>query len=118
MGLGNIHLLAQVTIHLIAFILSFFMFIPISVNLNDFDGHCLLFATGRWIARSGNVVLDNVDWGTVSSCNFAVFTGVAVMLMSSCYLVWYSILLFKDIDRYIKTKRCMQKDHMRLLKIL
>ena len=79
------------------------MFIPISVNLNNFDGQCLLFATGRWSAKGGAVELDNVDWGSVSSCNFAVFAGVAVMLVSCVYLIWYSVLLFKKIDRYVKT---------------
>ncbi|KAK7104112.1 transmembrane protein 179-like [Littorina saxatilis] len=98
MGLGNILLLAQVTLYLIAFILSFFMFVPISVNQNDFDGHCLLFATGKWSATRGAVELNNVTWGTSSTCNFAVFSGVAVMLSSIAYLVWYSILLFKAVD--------------------
>ena len=104
MGLGNILLLAQVTIYLIAFILSFFMFVPVSINLNAFDGHCLLFASGKWSAKGGDVKLEFVDWGNVSSCNFTVFAGVVVMLVSIFYLIWYSLLLFKNIDRYVKRK--------------
>ncbi|KAL8611086.1 hypothetical protein ACOMHN_064376 [Nucella lapillus] len=100
MGLGNILLLAQVTVYLIALILSFFMFVPISVNLDDFDGHCLLFATGKWSATSPSKAaqLDDVDWGTSGSCNFPIFSGVAVMLVSFFYLIWYSVLLFKNVD--------------------
>ncbi|XP_076463430.1 transmembrane protein 179-like [Babylonia areolata] len=97
MGLANILLLAQVTLYLISLILSFFMYVPISVNLNDFDGHCLLFATGKWTADKLDVLLQ-VDWGSSSSCNFAVFSGVAVMLASLFYLIWYSVLLFKNVD--------------------
>ena len=100
MGLGNIFLLAQVTVYLIAFIVSFFMFVPVSINLTDFNGHCLLFATGTWNANQGAQHLDYVDWGSTSSCNFAVFSGVAVMLSSLFYLIWYSILLYKNVDRY------------------
>ncbi|KAK7483565.1 hypothetical protein BaRGS_00025239 [Batillaria attramentaria] len=98
MGLGNILLLAQVTICLILFILSFFMFVPVSVNLDDFDGHCLLYATGKWKAEGGEIDLDVINWGSTSPCNFAVFTGVVVMLTSLFYVVWYSILLFKAVD--------------------
>lgn len=100
MGLGNILLLAQVTISLVLFILSFFMFVPVSVNLGNFDGNCLLYATGTWRAVSGEVDLADVEWGTSSACNFPVFTGIVVMLTSLFYLVWYSILLYKQIDRY------------------
>lgn len=98
MGLGNILLLAQVTVYLMALILSFFMFVPISVNLGDFDGNCLLFATGKWSANKGAVQLDEVNWGPSSSCNFPVFSGVAVMLVSFAYLLWYSVLLIKTVD--------------------
>lgn len=100
MGLGNILLLAQVTAHLIAFVLSFFIFIPIAVCRNSFDGYCLLFATGTWSASktSQEVHLTNVVWGSPSPCNFSTVVGVLVMLSSAFYVVWYSILLFKEID--------------------
>ena len=100
MGLGNILLLAQVTVYLVAFLLSFFVFVPIGVNKDSFDGNCLLFATGKWSAGQPgqDVELTFIDWPDPSSCNFAVFSGVIVMLISIGYLFWYSILLFREID--------------------
>jgi hypothetical protein len=100
MGLGNILLLAQVTAYLLAFILSFFVFIPIGICRSNFDGYCLLFATGTWSANGGqDVELTSVNWESASTCNFCVFASVVVMMTSAVYMIWYSILLFKKVDR-------------------
>ncbi|XP_025103707.1 transmembrane protein 179-like [Pomacea canaliculata] len=97
MGIPNKLLLAQVTLYVISFILSFFVFVPISVNLGHFGGHCLLFATGNWTSDT-NAVLQSVNWGPDGACNFPIFTGVFSMLVSIIYVIWYSIFLLKETD--------------------
>lgn len=99
MGIGNILLLAQVTTYVLSFILSFFIFIPICLCKTNFGGNCILFARGTWTAvPSEEDVHLKVEWGSTGPCNFAAFVGVIVMLMSLFYIVWYSILLFKEAD--------------------
>ena len=98
MGLGNILILAQVTLYLLVFLLSFFIFIPLTVYLGQFQGHCLLYATGTWMPANStttDIVLTNVQWGTPSSCNFPVFIGVVSLPISFFYILWMLIYLFK-----------------------
>jgi hypothetical protein len=99
MGIGNIGILAQVTALLLAFIFSFFIFIPLSVNIHQFDGRCLLYSTGQWITNSTSpqYTLD-VHWGVQGYCNFSIFMGVISMLISFAYMVLMSIYLVQGND--------------------
>ncbi|XP_033733971.1 transmembrane protein 179-like [Pecten maximus] len=100
MGLGNILVLSQVTAYFVSFIVAFMLFIPVSVNVNEFGGHCLLYAKGKWVsaANSSQMELENVVWGPSSACGFNIFMGVIVMLISMFYVVWESAYLIKDTD--------------------
>ncbi|XP_041352820.1 transmembrane protein 179-like [Gigantopelta aegis] len=98
MGLGNIMVLGQVIAFLMSFIFSFFIFVPISVNLNEFNGNCLLYASGTWNTSKGSSYLTGISWGPSSACNFSVFVGVVVMLLSCFYIVWHSMYLCRGID--------------------
>ena len=103
MGLGNLLLLGQVMAFLMSFIFSFFIFIPISVNLNEFHDSCLLYATGKWKQENGSAssYLSSISWGPSSACNFPVFMGVIIMLLSCFYVVWQSMHLCRGIERYV-----------------
>ncbi|XP_067682124.1 transmembrane protein 179-like [Haliotis asinina] len=99
MGLGNIFVLSQVTAFLLSFIFSFFIFVPVWSNLNEFSGNCLLYSSGSWIPQSStSQVKLNITWGPNSACNFTVFVGVAVMVLSIFYMVWQSRYLCRGID--------------------
>ncbi|KAJ8308136.1 hypothetical protein KUTeg_013010 [Tegillarca granosa] len=99
MGLGNILVLAQATCFLISFIVSFFLFVPLTVSVNDSDGHCLLYTTGKWLySNETGRELADVKWGPDSACGFSVFMGVIVMFLSLFYVIWESIYLYKDTD--------------------
>lgn len=99
MGLGNVVVLSQCTAFILMFIFSFFIFVPVSINYNEFDGHCLLYATGTWVSNtSKGVQLELVEWGPGSACNFAIFMGVVMMLLSLFYIVMQSAYLIKDMD--------------------
>lgn len=102
MGIGNILLLSQVIAFLVSFLGSFFIFISVSINLKEFDGHCLLGAKGTWNFSSGNVMLMDIKWGLHSDCGFAIFIGIVVMILSVFFIVWQSVNLFKNTDRYIQ----------------
>lgn len=95
MGIDNMFLLSQLTVFVLSFILSFFIFIPMSVNLGDFSGHCLLYATGLWDNTSQ---LEAVDWGPSSACNFSVFMGIIIMMLTFFYTILYFIYLAKQTD--------------------
>ena len=101
MGLGNILLLAQVTLFVLSFILSLFILTPLATNQREFAGHCLLYGTGHWKdnVTGGTPELVDVDWGPDSACGFNVFMSVFIMLVSLFYTVKFSIHLFKNSDR-------------------
>ena len=67
MALGNLLILTQVIAYLLAVIFALFMFIPIAVNLGQFNSHCLLNAEGHWTGD----VLDIDSWGLSANCNFS-----------------------------------------------
>ena len=100
MGVGNVLLLSQVIAFLVSFLGSFFIFIPVSLNLQEFDGHCLLGAKGTWNFSGPTVMLTDIKWGLHSDCGFAVFIGVVVMIISVLFIIWQSVYLFKNTDRY------------------
>ena len=101
MGVGNVLLLSQVIAFLVSFLGSFFIFIPVSLNLQEFDGHCLLGAKGTWNFSGPTVMLTDIKWGLHSDCGFAVFIGVVVMIISVLFIIWQSVYLFKNTDRYL-----------------
>ena len=94
MGLGNILILSQATVYVIVFILSFFIFIPLSVNQSDFSGHCLLFAEGEW----NTTHLTITQWGNSGLCAFAVFAGAVSLPMSLFFTILMGIYLYKDTE--------------------
>ncbi|XP_022330851.2 transmembrane protein 179-like [Crassostrea virginica] len=98
MGVGNVLLLSQVIAFLVSFLGSFFIFIPVSLNLQEFDGHCLLGAKGTWNFSGPTVMLTDIKWGLHSDCGFAVFIGVVVMIISVLFIIWQSVYLFKNTD--------------------
>ena len=100
MGLENKLTLFQVTGFVLSFILSFFVFVPIAVNKKDFHGHCLLGAEGQWNTSAvGNAELFHVHWGPTSACNFSIFMGVVLMLLSLFYVLLESCYLLRQSDR-------------------
>ncbi|XP_060577118.1 transmembrane protein 179-like [Ruditapes philippinarum] len=95
MGVGNFFLLSQLTAFILSFILSFFIFIPMSINLKEFSGNCLLHATGRW---ENDSQVGSVDWGPNSACNFSVFMGIIIMMLTLFYGILYFLYLARDSD--------------------
>ncbi|XP_045164062.1 transmembrane protein 179-like [Mercenaria mercenaria] len=95
MGVGNMLLLSQLTAFLLSFILSFFIFIPMSVNQKEFSGHCLLHATGKWDNSSQ---LESVEWGPSSACNFSIFMGIIIMMSTLFYVILYFLYLARETD--------------------
>ena len=93
MGLSNILILFNVTLYVIIFIFSVLSFIPIIINNAQFNGHCLLFSSGKWTQNS--TYLD-VDWGSNSYCDFPLTISIMSMLFALFYIFWLSIHLFKD----------------------
>lgn len=100
MGIQNIFLLSLTCIYLAIFILSFLVCVPAGININTFDGHCLLYASGKWNLNSTQEAeLTYVDWGPSSACNFTIFIGIVSMITSLFYLARNSVLLAKGIER-------------------
>lgn len=96
MGLGNFLVLCQTCCYTLSVVLSFFYFIPIAVNRSDFDGNCILYATGHWQNTTQQYDIDK--WGASSNCGYPIFMGVVFMLLS-LVLTWrMGVLLLKEID--------------------
>ncbi|KAH3853406.1 transmembrane protein 179-like [Dreissena polymorpha] len=96
MGISNLTVLCQITAFVLSFILSFFIFVPLAVNQYQFNGHCLLYATGTWNATSEQ--LTNVQWGPNSACGFGMFIGVVMMLLTIFYMCIDALHLLRDTD--------------------
>ena len=45
-----------------------------------YQGHCLLFTTGEWREKDGQFV---VDWASQAYCNFTIFVGVVMFVISA-----------------------------------
>ena len=70
----------QLTGYCIAAILSLCITIPMSMHQDHFKGHCLLFTTGEWREKDGQFV---VDWASQAYCNFTIFVGVVMFVISA-----------------------------------
>lgn len=94
MAISNLLLLSQTTGYVVAFILSICVIVPLSVNLDNFKGHCLLFTTGTF-QDDGNF---KPQWASPGYCDYAMFVGVILWLSSIIQTVRMSVFLFKGID--------------------
>ncbi|XP_050295557.1 transmembrane protein 179 [Anthonomus grandis grandis] len=95
MALTNILLLSQIAGYVIALILSLCIIVPMSLQQDDFKGHCLLFSTGEWQESDGQL---NVHWASQGYCNYTIFVGVTLGLVAIIQIYRLSVLLFKGQD--------------------
>jgi len=95
MGFANVLLLSQLTGNIVALILSLCITIPMSIHQDDFRGHCLLFSTGDWKETDGQFV---VNWASQGFCNYTIFVGVVLFVISAVQIYRLSILLYKGQD--------------------
>ena len=51
-----------------------------TLRLDVLQGHCLLFTTGEWREKDGQFV---VDWASQAYCNFTIFVGVVMFVISA-----------------------------------
>ncbi|CAH0550412.1 unnamed protein product [Brassicogethes aeneus] len=95
MALTNILLLSQIAGHVIAFILSLCVVVPMSLHQSEFRGHCLLFSTGIWQEADGQL---KVNWASQCYCNYTIFIGVMLGLVSIFQIYRYALFLHKGTD--------------------
>ena len=116
MGLNNIVSLVQITVYILAFITSFAIFVPLSFNIHEFNWHCLLFATGRWlenatydlhVGRSAGGSFEDVsgvgqlsaEWSNASFCMFPLMTGILTLPLAFFYIVSLAVHIRKLTDQ-------------------
>ncbi|XP_076267257.1 transmembrane protein 179 [Rhynchophorus ferrugineus] len=95
MALTNILLLSQIAGYVIAFILSLCIVVPMSLQQDDFKGHCLLFSTGVWQETDGQL---DVHWASQGYCNYTIFVGVMLCLVAVIQIYRLSVFLYKGTD--------------------
>lgn len=123
MGLSNILLLSQLTGHIVTLILSLCITIPMSIHEDDFRylftqaivlrtiiyhitilfnchlvgyrGYCLLFSVGEWQETDGQF---KVDWASQGFCNYTIFVGVFLFVVSAVQVYRLSLLLYRGQD--------------------
>ncbi|XP_014275059.1 transmembrane protein 179 [Halyomorpha halys] len=94
MALNNVILLSQMAGYVIAFILSLCIAIPMTLHQDEFRGHCLLFSSGEW-QDSGQFF---VHWASQAYCNYTIFVGVVLSIISILQIYRMSILIYKGTD--------------------
>lgn len=67
-------------IYLVSFILAFTFFVPMILNVNEFQGKCLLFTTGVFNESDGRIFEPN--WANFSYCGLALFNGFFLTVAS------------------------------------
>lgn len=77
--MSNVLLLSQIAGHVVNIILSLCITVPMIFHTIDFNGHCLLFATGDWDENSG---LFNVKWSSIYYCAYTKAFAITVISMS------------------------------------
>jgi len=95
MALKNVLLLNQIAGYVIAFILSLCITIPMTLHQDKFRGHCLLFSTGMWNPTDGQFV---VDWASQAYCNYTIFVGILLLLVSAVQIYRMSRYLYNGTD--------------------
>ncbi|XP_037815154.1 transmembrane protein 179 [Lucilia sericata] len=96
MALANVLMLSQITGHVIVGILSFCIIVPLSINLHDFCGHCLLFTTGKWREEDG---MFDPSWSSSGFCNFPLVTGIFMLIISCAQIYRYARM--KDEEGFL-----------------
>jgi hypothetical protein len=66
------------------------------MNEASFQGHCLLFTSGEFIAGDGSF---DPTWGSNFYCGFTLFAGITSLIVSFIQLVRISLFLCKGTDR-------------------
>ncbi|XP_053698064.1 transmembrane protein 179 [Sabethes cyaneus] len=95
MALSNVLILSQVAGHVIALILSICIFIPLSLHMHSFNGHCLLFATGQWQETNG---LFDVKWASEAYCNYPGTVGVILFFISGIQIYRFAYLVYRELE--------------------
>lgn len=96
MGIGNILALSQVTGYVLSIILFFFIMWPMSVNISNFNGNCILFSSGEYQSPSGK--FDVTYWAYGSSCVFVLFLSMLTLVVSILQTIRLSTHLIKNTD--------------------
>ncbi|EDV94972.1 transmembrane protein 179 [Drosophila grimshawi] len=96
MALANVLLLSQISGHVLLLILSLCIVLPLSINLSQFCGHCLLFTTGKWRVSDG---MFDVHWASDGFCTFPLITGVFLFTISLVQI--YRYVRMKDEESFI-----------------
>ncbi|XP_073818577.1 transmembrane protein 179-like [Musca autumnalis] len=96
MALANVLRLSQITGHVIILILALCVVVPLSFNIHDFCGHCLLFTTGKWREEDG---MFDPKWASSDFCNFPLVTGILMFIISSIQIYRYARM--KDEESFL-----------------
>jgi len=98
--------LLQLCAFVFMFILSFFIFVPISLSQENLSGHCPLYTDGEWRFNdtSHAVLLWIKNWGHQSLCNFNIFMGMTSMIITFLQVVQISCgILRKSQPTFLPT---------------
>ncbi|KAL1129543.1 hypothetical protein AAG570_012488 [Ranatra chinensis] len=97
MTLNNVVLLSQIAGYVVAFILSLCITIPMTLHQDEFRGHCLLFSTGIWQEKDAQFA---VNWASQAYCNYTIFVGVILSLVSGIQIYRMSLHLYRGTDSH------------------
>lgn len=68
----------------------------INNDVYNYRGHCLLFSTGSW-QEDGQFA---VSWASQAYCNYTIFVGVLIFVISAIQIYRLCVFSYKGIDRY------------------
>ncbi|XP_047033631.1 transmembrane protein 179 [Helicoverpa zea] len=95
MALTNVLLVSQIAGYVVGLILSLCIIVPMSMHLDEFNGHCLLFSSGHWQEQDGQLA---VAWAPSAYCNYVIVVGVIMFLVCSVQIYRLSMFMYKGMD--------------------
>lgn len=98
MSLSNILVLSQATGYSLAFLMSFCVFVPLSLNYDNFQGHCLLYTSGTFATVDESAGIFMPSWSSPAYCTFSIFVGIFMLTVSVIQAIRMGIFLYYETD--------------------
>ncbi|CAG2159588.1 unnamed protein product [Oppiella nova] len=95
MSITNVVLLSQSAVYTVSAIVSLCVWIPMSLHLYSFCGHCSLYSTGQYVEEDGSF---DPNWSSVFHCVFTLTTAIILFGTAFIQMCRKFILLYRGTD--------------------
>ncbi|XP_054154283.1 transmembrane protein 179-like [Oppia nitens] len=92
---SNVLLLSQSAVYTVTATVSLCVWIPMSLHVYNFCGHCSLFTDGQFIEEDGRF---EANWASTAYCGFTLAVGLIAFMMAFFQMIRKFMKLYKGVD--------------------